>query len=47
MPNSVEDAIQIDRKNGNMLWQAALNKEMKNIDIAFKIIEKNEPLCPG
>ena len=39
---SVEDVSRIDKKNGNMLWQDALNKEVKNAGIAFKILEKDE-----
>ena len=42
IPNSVEDTIQTDKKNGNTIWQDALNKQMKSIDIAFKILEKDD-----
>jgi hypothetical protein len=41
LPSSVENAIEIDRKNGNTLWQDALAKEMGNICIAFKILGPN------
>ena len=31
IPNPAEDAIRIDKKNGNTYWQDALNKEMKKL----------------
>ena len=37
IPNSVEDAIEIDKANGNSLWWEALMKEMKNVRPAFEI----------
>ncbi len=39
VPNSVEDAIEIDRANGNTLWWDALMKEMENVRPAFEIYE--------
>ena len=36
IPRTIEEAIQIDRENGNTLWQDAIKKEMKNIMIAFE-----------
>jgi len=39
LPNSVEDAIAIDRMNGNTLWWDALMKEMKNVRPAFEVYE--------
>ena len=39
IPNSVEDAIEIDKANGNTLWWDALLKEMKNVRPAFEIYE--------
>ncbi|KAL7523558.1 hypothetical protein ACHAXR_000235 [Thalassiosira sp. AJA248-18] len=48
VPTSVKHAIEIDRKNGNTFWQDdALNKEMTNVGIAFRILEKEEALPPG
>ncbi|KAL7528322.1 hypothetical protein ACHAXR_005938, partial [Thalassiosira sp. AJA248-18] len=47
VPTSVKHAIEIDRKNGDTFWQDALNKEMTNVGIAFKILEKEEALPPG
>lgn len=39
VPRTVEEALQLDQKNGNNLWQKALEKEMKNVKIAFEFFE--------
>ena len=36
MPKTTKEALQIDRENGNHLWEEAINKEMKNVRVAFK-----------
>jgi len=41
LPTSVKHAIEIDRKNGNTLWQDALSKEMGNVCVAFEILGPN------
>ena len=38
----MEEAIKIDRRNGNRLWQEAIEKEMKNIFPAF-ILYNDDP----
>lgn len=38
VPKSVEDALAIDKRNGNTLWQDAIAKEMKNVRVAFNIL---------
>jgi len=35
IPNNYVEAVALDRKNGNTLWQDAVKKEMKNVEIAF------------
>ena len=48
IPKSVEDAIRIDKENGNTLWMDALRKEMKAIRVAFKFLDdKDAKLPPG
>ena len=37
VPTSVEDALRIDRENGNNLWQKALQLEMSEIAVAVKV----------
>ena len=41
VPGSVEEAIKLDKANGNTLWQDAIKKEMKNSRHAFKLLEKD------
>jgi hypothetical protein len=41
LPSSMKNAIEIDHKNGNTLWQDALAKEMGNVCVAFKILGPN------
>ena len=36
LPKSPEEAIQIDRENGNTLWQDAMKKEMAKAKVAYK-----------
>ena len=44
VPMSVEHAKSIDTRNGNRLWQEAIDKEMKQVLVAFEILEdKQEP----
>eukprot|EP00957_Ditylum_brightwellii_P170395 12970425-Ditylum_brightwellii.AAC.1 len=48
IPNSVEDAIRIDRENGNTRWMDALHKEMSAIQVAFKFVDdRNAKPPPG
>ena len=47
VPTSVSDAIRIDRKNGNTLWQDAIKKEMDTVMVAFRILEPDEAIPPG
>ena len=42
MPNTVEEAILIDKENGNTLWWDAIMKEMKNVRPAFEVFEKRK-----
>jgi len=47
IPTSKAHAIEIDRKNGNQLWQEALEKEMNNIGVAFEILNDGENVPVG
>ena len=47
VPSDIKDAIRIDEKNGNSLWQDAIKKEMYNVSIAFQILQEDENLPPG
>lgn len=37
VPKSVDEALQLDKENGNTLWYDAIQKEMKNVRIAFTV----------
>jgi hypothetical protein len=43
VPRSVEEALRIDKENGNTLWEDAMNKEMGNVRVAFKILPEDQP----
>ena len=47
IPTSIAHAKELDRKNGNTLWQDALAKEMTNISIAFDIQDHGVKPPPG
>eukprot|EP01082_Thalassiosira_pseudonana_P005598 g5187.t1 g5187 contig19:120121-121928(-) len=38
MPKSVQEALELDKKNGNNLWGDAIKKEMQNVRNAFDIL---------
>ena len=38
LPGTVEDAYNIDKRNGNTVWRDAIAKEMKNVRVAFRIL---------
>ena len=37
--NTVREALELDRKNGNNLWREAIEKEMKNFKVAFRLTD--------
>ena len=47
IPSSIKEAKAIDRENGNTLWMDAIDKEMYEVDVAFKILEDEESLPVG
>ncbi len=47
IPKSVEEAKAIDKENGNTLWMDALEKEMSNVRIAFKVMDDSDVVPPG
>ena len=46
LPTSIEHALELDRRNGNDFWRKALEKEMRNVGVAFEIL-KGETAPPG
>ena len=47
VPTSLDHAKKIDESNGNRLWQDAIQKEMKNVAVAFEILELGWPIPIG
>ena len=47
IPGTVEEAIELDRANGNTLWQDAIKLEMKNSRVAFQLKERGEKAPAG
>ena len=37
VPKTVDEAIQLDDENGNTFWYESIQKEMKNVRIAFDV----------
>jgi hypothetical protein len=42
VPNIWKDCVRLDKENDNTLWQDEVRKEMKNVRIAFKILNGEE-----
>ena len=47
IPCNIKEAYALDVKNDNILWRDAINKEMKNLKVAFDIMDDSENLPPG
>ena len=47
LPKTVEEALRIDKENGNTMWQDSMQKEMNAIRVAFKILGADERVPPG
>jgi hypothetical protein len=47
LPKTVSEALQLDKENGNTLWYDAIQKELKNVQVAFKFLEDGEPVPIG
>ena len=47
VPRSVAKAYALDKKNGNTLWADSIVKEMKNVQIAFKVLANGDKVFIG
>jgi len=47
LPKTIDEALQLDKENGNDIWEQAIKKEMKNIQKAFQHIEDDEAVPVG
>jgi hypothetical protein len=46
VPKSWDDCVKLDKENDNTLWQDAVRKEIKNVRIAFNILNGEEAVPP-
>jgi len=47
VPRSVEEAYRLDAESGTSYWRDAIDKEMKNVAVAFDIQPKGKKAPPG
>ena len=47
IPKNVDEALEIDRITGTTFWRDAIDKEMKNVRVAFDILDKEKNIEPG
>jgi hypothetical protein len=46
VPKSWDDRVRLDKENDNTLWRDAVRKEMKNVRIAFQILNDTDAIPP-
>jgi hypothetical protein len=46
VPKNWDDCVRLDKDNYSTLWQDTVRKEMKNVRIAFKILNGQESVPP-
>ena len=46
-PKTIEEAIVIDRRNGDMYWQDAIEKEMAAVGVAFELMDDGAQIPLG
>jgi hypothetical protein len=47
VPATVKEALQMDKDNGNAAWWDSIQKEMKNVRVAFNVLDDDANLPPG
>lgn len=47
VPKDYAEAVELDRANQNTLWQDAVKKEMRNVEVAFKFLDDGSKPPPG
>ena len=46
-PNTVEQAVALDAKNGNTMCVDIISKEMEKIGVTFEVLQHGKPLLIG
>ena len=47
IPTSLKQARELDKSNGNSLWENAINKESDKVRVTFKLLDNNYPVPIG
>ena len=47
VPKTVDEALKLDAKNGNTYWNDAIKKELKNVIVAFHMLDEGETIPVG
>jgi hypothetical protein len=47
LPNTIEEALHVDKRTNTTYWRDAIAKEMKNVSIAFDILEGDRKVRIG
>ena len=47
LPTTLEEAIDVDTKNGNHLWRDDIDKEIMDVGIYFELISEVDKPPPG
>ena len=47
MPKSAKHVLELDKQNDNIFWKYSITKDMKNLRVAFQILNKNEEVSIG
>ncbi len=42
IPNTVEEALELDKENRDTLWYDAIQKEMQNVKVAFEVLQEGK-----
>ena len=47
VPSTVEEALKLDKETGTSHWKIAIEKELKNVRVAFQLLEDGEKVPVG
>jgi hypothetical protein len=47
VPNTIAEARRLDKENGDAYWERSVEKEMKNVRVAFKVLDDDQYVPVG
>ena len=47
VPDTIDEALNLDKTNGNDLWRNAIDKELNKVRVAFQLLDDNEEIPVG